>query len=155
MNHSNNSDLPLGDFKPSHLWQTHVNAIFYGCLGPKIHNHFQTYVSRDYRLAHALAEEFFQNALPSIKDDETLFVHEWGVGNGNLAACFLSHLKSIDTDERVYPKTHYVLCDYSLEILKGVRANPNLTAHAGHFSTVQINAGELKCFRPNSAQKIL
>jgi len=155
MDHSNNSGLPLGDFKPSHLWQTHVNAIFYGCLGPKIHNHFQTYVSRDYRLAHALAEEFLQNALQSLQEKETLIVHEWGVGNGNLAACFLSHLKSIDTDERVYPQTHYVLCDYSLEILKGVRANANLAAHSGHFSTVLINAGELKCFRPNSVHKII
>ncbi len=155
MDHSKNSGLPLGDFKPSHLWQTHVNAIFYGSLGSKIHNHFQTYVSRDYRIAHALAEEFLQKALQSLQDKETLFVHEWGVGNGNLAACFLSHLKSIDTDERVYPLTHYVLCDYSLEILKGVRANPNLAAHAGHFSTVLINAGELKCFRSNSAHKII
>ncbi len=155
MDRSKTSSLPLGDFKPSHLWQTHVNEIFYGSLGPKIHNHFQTYVSRDYRLAHALAEEFLQKILLSLQDKETLFVHEWGVGNGNLAACFLSHLKSIDTEERVYPKTQYVLCDYSLEILKGARANPNLAAHKGHFSTVLIDAGELKCFRCNSAHKII
>jgi hypothetical protein len=50
--------LPLGDFKPANEWQTHVNEIFYGIQGPGIHDHFQTYVSQDHRLAHALAENY-------------------------------------------------------------------------------------------------
>ena len=85
--------LPLGDFLPSDRWQTHVNAIFYGTIGSDIHDHFQTYVSRDYRLAYSLAKEFFIKATVSGEIDKTLFVLEWGVGNGNLASSFLDRLK--------------------------------------------------------------
>lgn len=148
--------LPLGDFKPSDQWQTHVNAIFYGIQGPGIHNHFQTYVSQDYRLAHALAEEYYRLARDSsYPSGKTRFIHEWGVGNGNLAACFLTHLREIDTEGHVYPAVHYLLCDYSLEILKGARANPRLKEHAGKFSTVQIDASHMDCFKEGSADKIL
>lgn len=145
--------LPLGDFKPADQWQTHINSIFYGMLGPGIHNHFQTYVSLDHRLAHTLAEEYFQQ----VKDQpsSTRFIQEWGVGNGNLAACFLSRLQELDTGQQVYPFAHYVLCDYSKEILKGVRANPRLLEHAGHFSTVQVDANRLDCFKPQSIDKII
>ena len=104
---------PLGDFKPADQWQTHVNALFYGIQGPGIHDHFQTYVSRDYRLAHALAEEFFQQITGAEKVPDTVHLQEWGVGNGNLAARFLDHLKCIDAANRVYPRVRYRLCDYS------------------------------------------
>ena len=60
MNQNPRKTLPLGDFKPSDQWQTHINSIFYGILGPEIHNHFQTYVSLDHRLAHTLAGKYFQ-----------------------------------------------------------------------------------------------
>ncbi len=101
---------PLGDFKPADQWQTHVNAIFYGILGPAIHDHFQTYVSRDYRLAHALAGEFFQQITTGVENlPDTLLIQEWGVGNGTLAARFLDHLKSIDSANRVYPRVRYQL----------------------------------------------
>jgi len=147
--------LLLGDFKSADQWQTHINSIFYGMLGPEIHNHFQTYVSLDYRLAHALAEEYFQQVKDQPSPPPTRFIQEWGVGNGNLAACFLTRLKQLDTDQRVYPFTHYVLCDYSEEILKGVRANPRLEQHAGHFSTVRVDANRLDCFQPRSIDKII
>ena len=152
MNQSPQKTLPLGDFKPSDQWQTHINSIFYGMLGPKIHNHFQTYVSLDHRLAHTLAKEYFEQV--KSKPASTRFIQEWGVGNGNLAACFLTHLKELDTEQTVYPTVHYVLCDYSEEILKGVRSNPRLTQHAGRFSTVRVNADTLNCFKPGSIDKI-
>ncbi len=117
-------------------------------LGPEIHKHFQTYVSQDHRLAHAVAENYFEQARK--RPGETLFVQEWGVGNGNLAACFLSRLQELDSEGRVYPRTHYILCDYSLEILKGVRANARLQTHAGRYSTVLVPAEKLECFRPQS-----
>ena len=79
--------VALGDFKPSDQWQTHVNSIFYGIKGPEIHNHFQTYVSLDYRLAHALAEEFYKHTVGKKPVDRVWNIHEWGVGNGNLAGC--------------------------------------------------------------------
>ena len=115
--------LPLGDFKPADQWQTHINSIFYGMLGPEIHDHFQTYVSLDHRLAHTLADEYFQQVKDQPASPFTRCIQEWGVGNGNLAACFLSRLKEIDTKHHVYPFVHYVLCDYSEEILKGVRVS--------------------------------
>ncbi|GJL79399.1 MAG: hypothetical protein NPINA01_23880 [Nitrospinaceae bacterium] len=155
MNQGSPQPLPLGDFKPSDQWQTHINSIFYGMLGPKIHNHFQTYVSLDHRLAHTLAEDYFHQVADKPSSPSTRFIQEWGVGNGNLAACFLSHLKAIDSEQTVYPFTHYVLCDYSAEILKGVRANPRLREHDGHFSTVQVNADRLDCFKPASIDKII
>jgi len=145
--------LPLGDFKPADQWQTHINAIFYGILGPAIHDHFQTYASRDHRLAHALAESYCRTECAA--GSGTRFIMEWGVGNGNLAACFLSHLKDIDEAGEVYPRTHYILCDYSAEILRGVRQNPELARHAGRFSTVRIDAENLGCFKSHSAWKII
>lgn len=147
---------PLGDFKPADQWQTHVNAIFYGTKGPAIHAHFQTYVSRDYRLAHALAAEFFQQITTDAKHaPDDLHIHEWGVGNGNLAARFLDHLQEIDSENRVYPRVHYLLCDYSAEILNGVRANPALQKHEGHFDTQLVNAECLEGFTPQSVTKII
>ncbi len=153
MTHPPRNLIPLGEFKPSDFWQTHINSIFYGIKGPQIHNHFQTYVSLDYRLAHALANDFFAKALQTKSD--IWYVQEWGVGNGNLAAHFLSHLREIDNENKVYPFVYYILCDESEEILKGVRANPRLQEHSGKFSTVRIHAEHLDCFRPHSVAKII
>ncbi len=147
--------LPLGDFKPSNEWQTHVNAIFYGIKGPAIHHHFQTYVSRDYRLAHALADAFLHDIKKRGLAEDPIHVQEWGVGNGNLAARFLSRLKSADTDQTVYPRIHYTLCDYSEEILNGVRANPNLQEHEGRYFLKPMNAETHDDFEPHSVHKII
>jgi len=155
MNQTPQNLLPLGDFKPADQWQTQINSIFYGMLGPAIHDHFQTYVSLDHRLAHTLAEEYFQQVKDQPASPSTRYIQEWGVGNGNLAACFLSRLKELDTDQLVYPFIHYVLCDYSEEILKGVRANERLKEHAGHFSTVRVDANQLDCFKSKSLDKII
>lgn len=147
--------LPLGDFKPADEWQTHVNEIFYGIQGPGIHNHFQTYVSRDHRLAHALAEDYFAQARIRTNNDQPRWIMEWGVGNGNLAGCFLTHLQSIDTEGQVYPHTRYILCDFSMEILKGACNNQRLKNHTGKFFTVQIDANSMDCFREQTVDKII
>jgi hypothetical protein len=147
--------IPLGEFKPSDQWQTHVNSIFYGIKGPAIHNHFQTYVSLDHRLAHALAEDFFKHTVGKKPSGRVWTIQEWGVGNGNLAACFLSRLQEIDFNNQVYPLTHYILCDESKEILKGTRTNPRLQQHEGRFSTVRVDAEHLDCFRSKSVTKII
>ena len=146
--------LPLGDFKPADEWQTHVNEIFYRIQGPGIHDHFQTYVSQDHRLAHALAEDYFERALKT-NCTQPHFIMEWGVGNGNLAGCFLSHLQSIDIEEQVYPGTCYILCDFSMEILKGASNNARLKNHTGKFFTVQIDANHMDCFREKTIDKII
>lgn len=147
--------IALGEFKPSDQWQTHVNSIFYGIKGPAIHNHFQTYVSLDHRLAHTLAEDFYKQTVGEKPDDGVWTIQEWGVGNGNLAGCFLSRLKEIDFNQQVYPFTHYILCDESEEILKGAKSNPRLNQHSGRFSTVRVDAENLNCFRPKSVTKII
>ncbi|SVD53852.1 uncharacterized protein METZ01_LOCUS406706, partial [marine metagenome] len=152
---SKNHLLPLGDFKPTDEWQTHVNEIFYGIQGPNIHNHFQTYVSQDHRLAHALAEDYYEQALTQVNNPQPRFIMEWGVGNGNLAGCFLTHLQSIDTEGQVYPFTRYILCDFSMEILKGARDNPRLKNHAEKFFTVQVDASHMDCFREQTINKII
>ena len=146
--------LPLGDFKPADEWQTHVNEIFYRIQGPGIHDHFQTYVSQDHRLAHALAEDYFERARQA-NCTQPHFIMEWGVGNGNLAGCFLSHLQSIDIEEQVYPGTCYILCDFSMEILKGASNNARLKNHTGKFFTVQIDANHMDCFREKTIDKII
>jgi len=155
MNYSRDHLLPLGDFKPSDEWQTHVNNIFYGTKGPAIHRHFQTYVSLDHRLAHALADEFLENISSDKPSPEPLTILEWGVGNGNLAARFLSRLQEQDTEGRAYPKIRYILCDYSEEILRGVRGNPDLQVHGDRYSTVRLNAERLEGFRPGTITKII
>jgi len=147
--------LPLGDFKPANEWQTHVNEIFYGIQGPGIHDHFQTYVSQDHRLAHALAENYFEQARKQANSAQSRFVMEWGVGNGNLAGCFLSHLRSIDTEGQVYPNTRYILCDFSMEVLKGANNNTRLKKHPGKFFTVQVDANHMDCFREQTIDKII
>ena len=55
----------------------------------------------------------------------------------------------------VYPFVHYILCDESEEILKGVRANVRLQEHSGKFSTIRVHAEHLDCFRPHSLAKII
>ena len=147
--------LPLGDFKPADEWQTHVNEIFYGVQGPDIHNHFQTYVSQDHRLAHALAENYFEQARKLTNNAQLRFIMEWGVGNGNLAGCFLSHLRSIDVEGQIYPNTRYVLCDFSMEILKGACNNSRLKTHTGKFFTIQVDAKYMDCFREKTIDKII
>jgi hypothetical protein len=147
--------LPLGDFKPADEWQTHVNEIFYGIQGPGIHDYFQTYVSKDHRLAHALAENYFEQALKQANIAQPRFIMEWGVGNGNLAGCFLSHLQSIDTEGKIYPKTRYILCDFSMEILNGASKNTHLKNHLGKFFKVQIDANHMDCFREQTIDKII
>ena len=87
--------ISLGEFKPSDQWQTHVNSIFYGIKGPEIHNHFQTYVSLDHRLAHALADDFgvdksvaaqIAKVLAGGGDDGTSLAGDLGGGQRSLAA---------------------------------------------------------------------
>ncbi|MFQ5671998.1 MAG: hypothetical protein ACE5G9_02810 [Nitrospinales bacterium] len=150
MSPSSERPLPLGEFLPADRWQTHVNCLFYGMLGSGIHRHFQTYVSRDHRLAYCLADEFLEQCPAG---DSTCFIQEWGVGNGNLAACFLDRLKAGDPEGRVYPRVHYLLCDYSRAILTA--ACSRLQAHAGRFSAVLMDAEGPACFKPRSIHKIL
>ena len=125
MNTETNPDaLPqlMGEFKPVDEWQAHINKIFYGLRGGRIQDYSQTFASADYRLAHALAADYYDRVRKREKPSSSkapLIVHEWGPGNGNLTACFLTHLKTLDKDGLVYSRVRYVLVDVHQAILDG------------------------------------
>src|SRR5258706_11791507 len=60
---------------------------------------------------------------------------EWGPGNGNLAACFLSHLKILDKDGLVYPRIRYVLVNGEQAVLDVARDHPELASHRNGVET--------------------
>jgi hypothetical protein len=173
MNTETNPDsLPqlLGEFKPADEWQAHISAIFYGLRGGRAQDYYQTFASADYRLAHALAADYFERALKreqakggrqvkaeaKVKGDRkesdpqpqpdpqpALVVHEWGPGNGNLAACFLTHLKALDKDGLVYPRVRYVLVDPHQAVLDGAKGHPDLAPHLKQVETLRAEASAL------------
>jgi hypothetical protein len=153
---------PIGEFQPIDAWQRHINELFYGLRGGRLRDYYQTFTSGDYRLAHALAADYYARAcrreevrgerreargrdqgqltpspLPLASSHVVL---QLGAGNGNLAGCFLSHLKALDKDGLVYPRVRYVLVDPSEEILASARAHPAL---ADHQELVEIAATPL------------
>lgn len=154
---------PIGDFKPVDQWQTHINHLFYRFRGDQPRNYYQTFASGDYRLAHALAADYFSRVCAREKGgirgqrdkgvvghpitplprypSTPLVVHEWGPGNGNLAACFLSHLKAIDKDGLVYPRVTYQLVDWEQSVLDAAVAHPDL---APHREKVQMLKGSVE-----------
>ena len=50
----------IGDYKPVDQWQAHINQLFYRFRGDQIRNYYQTFASADYRLAHALAADYYE-----------------------------------------------------------------------------------------------
>ncbi|MCP9447218.1 MAG: SAM-dependent methyltransferase [Nitrospira sp.] len=143
---------PIGEFKPLDQWQAHLNRIFYGLRGNKVRSYYQTFASADYRLAHALAVDYYEKVVkrekaanrqsstvgPTANDESRLTVMELGPGNGNLAACFLCHLKALDREGRVYPRVRYVMVDWDEAVLKRALAHPDLAAHRDH---VEVQCG--------------
>ena len=143
----------IGDFKPIDQWQTHLNRLFYGLRGDRLRSYYQTFASADYRLAHALAADYCERVIKREKgvksgkgettssgpsdlsrqslssSESRLTILELGPGNGNLAACFLSHLKVLDKQGSVYPRVHYVMVDWEQPVLDGALAHPDLAAH--------------------------
>ncbi|BFU94441.1 MAG: conserved protein of unknown function [Nitrospira sp.] len=133
----------IGDYKPVDQWQVHVNQLFYRFRSNQIRNYYQTFASADYRLAHALAADYFEkvvkrDASPShpAKDSSPLTVMEWGPGNGNLAACFLSHLRTLDKEEQVYPRIRYVMVDWEQSLLDGAVASSALAQHRDRIESL-------------------
>ena len=140
----------IGDFKPLDQWQTHLNRLFYGLRGDRLRAYYQTFASADYRLAHALAADYYEQVIkreaavkrqassvnrqlagssPLAPHPSPLTVLELGPGNGNLAACFLSHLKALDKHGAVYPRVRFVMVDWEQPVLDGALAHPDLMAH--------------------------
>jgi SAM-dependent methyltransferase len=151
-------DLPqlIGDYKPLDQWQLHLNRLFYGLRGDKLRSYYQTFGSADYRLAHALAADYYERVtkrdaaakrqvssanrspsdqLPLTPYPSPLTILELGPGNGNLAACFLSHLKALDRKGAVYPRVRYMLIDWDQPVLDAALAHPDLAVHRDRVET--------------------
>ena len=145
----------MGDFRPVDEWQAHLNAVFYGLRGGRVQDFYQTLASGDYRLAHALAEEFYEAHRNQKELPPTLVIHEWGCGNGNLAACFLSHLQTLDTAGSVYGRVRYCLVDHNRDLLQSALGHPDLQAHRAHVSSFQLDVQDLSGFKDRSAHWIV
>ena len=134
----------IGEFKPVDDWQAHINALFYGLRGGQVRDYYQTMASADYRLAHALAVDYYENVSkhpsPDTPHASPLTVMEWGCGNGNLAACFLTHLKALDSTGAIYRRTRYVLVDANRDALLAALAHPDLQSHREQVTTLQADA---------------
>ncbi len=157
----NEEALPqlLGDFAPIDVWQRHMNAVFYGLRGERVREFYQTFAAADYRLGYALAADYVQRATQRRRADPekgtgTLTVMEWGCGNGNLAACFLDHVKALDLDAVLYPRMQYVLIDASETVLDGARANAELAKHGDRVQFVQAMVPDLSSFADGSIDRI-
>lgn len=159
----------IGEYKPLDQWQTHLNQLFYGLRGDKLRSYYQTYASADFRLGHALAADYYervtkrdkagnrqQSRVDRIADDESrLTVLELGVGNGNLAACFLSHLKALDKQGTIYPRVRYVMVDWQQTVLDGALAHPELAVHREQVETHQGSVEHLAEIAEASVDRII
>ncbi|MBD0316302.1 MAG: hypothetical protein ICV75_06395 [Nitrospiraceae bacterium] len=133
----------IGDYKPLDQWQAHINHLFYGLRGDQVRSYYQTFASADYRLAHALAAHYFERVTkrdkassqhstgssPNPHGASPLTIMDWEPGNGNLAACFMSHLKRLDQQGAVYPRVRYVLVDPQQSVLDAALAHPDVAPH--------------------------
>jgi hypothetical protein len=153
---------PLGDYKPVDHWQAHVNSLFYALRGDQQRNFYQTFASADYRLAHALAVDYFDHVNKREKTtdrqpstDAKLTVMEWGPGNGALAACFLSHLKQLDQRGQVYPRVRYVMVDSHQAALDQAKAHPDLAEYLGQVDFLCADVQRLETVPDGSVDRII
>jgi hypothetical protein len=162
----------IGDYKPLDQWQVHINHLFYGLRGDQLRAYYQTFASADYRLAHALASDYFErvtkrDALRLARDKSgsspspitdhpsLLTIMEWAPGNGNLAACFLSHLKRLDTKGTVYPRVRYVMVDPEQSVLDGAVAHADLAAHRDRVETRCASVDGLAAVADGTVDRII
>ena len=167
---------PLGEYKPVDYWQAHINTLFYQLRGDQQRSFYQTFTSADYRLAHALAADYFEQVTkrdraaskqsssvtrsagetaPSAAPATSLTVMEWGPGNGNLAACFLSHLQRLDKAGQVYPRVRYVLVDSHAAALEQARSHPDLAAHLSKVDSLCADVTDLATVADGTVDRIL
>ena len=171
----------IGDYKPVDQWQVHINRLFYRFRGDQVRSFYQTFASADYRLAHALAADYFgkvvkrhktrgkgvtgqrgsaesgstDTPVTPLSSASPLTVMELGPGNGNLAACFLSHLKVLDKDGVVYPRIRYVLVDWEQGVLDTAMAHPELASHRNRVETHRGTVDRLEAVAYGSVDRII
>ena len=171
----------IGDYKPVDQWQVHINTLFYRFRGDQIRSFYQTFASADYRLAHALAADYFEKVVKREKSRgkgvmgqrgstesgstdtpatplspaSPCTILELGPGNGNLAACFLSHLKVLDKDGVIYPRIRYVLVDWEQAVLDAALAHPELASHRNRVETHRGTVDRLDGIADSSVDRII
>jgi SAM-dependent MidA family methyltransferase len=165
----------IGDYKPVDQWQVHINRLFYRFRGDQVRRFYQTFTAADYRLAHALAADYFEKVvkrdkasgarrqasgekasnLPLTPHPSSLTVLELGPGNGNLAACFLSHLQALDTNKAVYPRVRYVLVDWEQTGLDTALSHPKLAIHRDRVETYRGTVDRLDAVADGSVDRII
>jgi len=170
----------IGDYKPVDQWQVHINTLFYRFRGDQIRSFYQTFASADHRLAHGLAADYFEKVVKREKSrgkgvagqrgstesgstdildtslsPASLTVMEWGPGNGNLAACFLSHLKVLDKDGVVYPRIRYMLVDWEQAVLDTALAHPELASHRDRVEAHRGTTDRLETLPDGSVDRII
>ncbi|MFH0861603.1 MAG: hypothetical protein V1875_01100 [Candidatus Altiarchaeota archaeon] len=137
----------LGQIRPADEWVQHNNRLLYGTLGPGIHKHFSTLVSDDPRTSFAMADGFHTHlrGLGS-RIPEEIIVHEYGVGNGMLAAAFLHRIGENDRKNGTdfLRRTAYVLFDSHQAIFDGLRENMFLMEFKDCLVFAEGNAIDLK-----------
>ncbi len=152
---------PMGDYQPVDQWQMHINALFHALRGHQAQEYYQTFASADYRLAHALAADYVERVRARAKTEvpdgraRPLVIQEWGCGQGNLAACFLAHLKALDPAGAIYPRVRYVLVDPREKALATALAHPDLSAHRDRVETLCASATDLSMVEAGSVDRIL
>ncbi len=160
---------PLGEYRAVDVWQAHINYLFYRLRGKHLHAYSQTFASGDFRLGHALAVDYYEKVLqrdggaakgsrkqdnPSLPISAPLTIMEWGPGNGNLAACFLTHLKALDKEGRLYPRVRYLLVDSHPETLDVARAHPDLAPHLRQIEALCADVQQLQSVQERSVDRI-
>jgi hypothetical protein len=80
---------------------------------------------------------------------------EWGPGNGNLAACFLTHLKALDKNNEIYSRIRYVLVDAQEAVLKAAKTHPDLAAHGDHVETLCADVTHLASVADGTVDRII
>ena len=157
----------IGDFRPVDEWQTHINDVFYGLRGSRLREFYQTFASADYRLAYALAEDYYHRLCQRSKNlqsgeakseshqKDPLVIMEWGCGNGNLAACFLDRLEALDTENQYYPLVQYHLIDKNEAVLREAKNNPDLSHHQGKITFQCAGVGDLQSVQDGTVDRII
>jgi hypothetical protein len=130
----------VGDFQPVDIWQAHINRVFYGLLGTRVREFYQTFSAADFRLGYALAEDYWRQCASRLKAKggetsiDPLIVMEWGAGNGNLAACFLDRLQELDQENVVFPRMTYICLEQESVLLEQAKQNVDLAKHHDRVS---------------------
>ena len=151
----------VGDFQPVDIWQTHINRLFYGLLGTRVREFYQTFAAADFRLGFALAEDYWRQCASRTKAQNEeqaaapLVVMEWGAGNGNLAACFLDRLQELDQEQAVFPRIKYICLEQETALLEQAKQNVDLAKHQGRVSFECRAVEDLASFGDGTVDRII